>query len=269
MENKTNSTNGFGIACLILGIVGMLTTCLFFGIIPCILSLIFGLIGIFQKNKSKTTSIIGLVCSTIGILLFICIIVVVNYEPKEKTPNLQNEKIETNVNITDETLVENENITVENTNETDTDNFNVIEEKQEEIELTEEEYKSLCNEYYYDDIFFSDNINKGDFVKAHLMISENYYFDADALYSDSFSNLMDEWSLYRDFKKCSVLRENENSYAGKGKIDLYFSEKYEYDPTNYDLGIKIIVYGEIISFSNNTWDGYNSVTIIPKYIEYE
>ena len=267
MENKTNSTNGFGIACLVLGIVGMLTTCLFFGIIPCILSLIFGLIGIFQKNQSKTTSIIGLSCCTIGILIFICILIAVNYEPKEKTIDYKNESIETNIDSNEETLVENENITVEN--ETDIDNVEIIEEKQEEIEPTEEEYKLLCNEYYYDDVFFSDDINKGKFIKVHLMVSENYYFDADALYSTSFLGLMKEWSLYRDFKKCSVLRENEDSYAGKGKIDLYFSDKYEYNPEDYDLGSKIIVYGEIISFSNNTWDGYNSVIVVPKYIELE
>ena len=114
MENKTNSTNGFGIACLVLGIVGMLTTCLFFGIIPCILSLIFGLIGVFQKNKSKTTSIIGLSCSTIGILIFICILIAVNYEPKEKTIDNKNANIETSIDYNYETILESENIISEN-----------------------------------------------------------------------------------------------------------------------------------------------------------
>lgn len=134
MENKSDSTNGFGIACLVLGIVGMLTTCLFFGIIPCILSLIFGFIGVFQKNKSKTTSIIGIACSTIGILLFICIIVAVNYEPKEKTPNLQNEKIETNIDTNDETILETENITSENKNEVRTEKKVVVKEETESTE---------------------------------------------------------------------------------------------------------------------------------------
>lgn len=109
MENK-NNTNGFGIACLVLGIVGMLTTCLFFGIIPCILSLIFGLIGIFQKNQSKTTSIIGLSCSSIGIIIFICIVIAVNYEPKEKTIDNKNANIETSIDYNDETVLETENV---------------------------------------------------------------------------------------------------------------------------------------------------------------
>ena len=101
MENKTNNTNGFGIACLVLGIVGMLTTCLFFGIIPCILSLIFGLIGIFQKNQSKTTSIIGLSCSSIGIIIFICIVIAVNLVPTETTSK-ETETIEKNIDNIDE-----------------------------------------------------------------------------------------------------------------------------------------------------------------------
>ena len=112
-------------------------------------------------------------------------------------------------------------------------------------------------------------MTSGDYVKLHLMISESYYFEMENIYSSSFSELMDKWSLYRDFYRCSVLRENEDSYVGVGKIDLYFSSNYELTPNKYDLGNKIVIYGEVISFSNNTVNGYNDVVIIPKYIEME
>ena len=38
---------------------------------------------------------------------------------------------------------------------------------------------------------------------------------------------------------------------------------------DYEEGQKIIIYGEVISWGNVTWDGYNTVTVIPKYIEKE
>lgn len=134
-------------------------------------------------------------------------------------------------------------------------------------ELTEENKNELCVEFYYDDIFFGDNLSKGDYVKLHIMVSENGYFTADAIYSDSFNFLMDEWDLYRDFKRCSVLREDEDSYFGVGKVDLYFSNNFQLNPSSYDLGDKLIIYGEVISFYKDEWDGYNDVVIVPVFIE--
>ena len=51
--------------------------------------------------------------------------------------------------------------------------------------------------------------------------------------------------------------------------NMWFSDNFGLDPDEYKTGQKIIVYAQVISWSNNTWDGYNSVTIIPKYIEME
>jgi hypothetical protein len=48
---------------------------------------------------------------------------------------------------------------------------------------------------------------------------------------------------------------------------MFFSDDISLSPSNYQTGQKVIVYAEVISWSNNTWDGYNSVIIIPKYIE--
>lgn len=61
--------SGFGIASLVLGIFGMLTAVITIGIIPSIVGLILGCIGVSQKNRSKGTAIAGLVCSIIGILI--------------------------------------------------------------------------------------------------------------------------------------------------------------------------------------------------------
>lgn len=144
-----------------------------------------------------------------------------------------------------------------------------IAEEAEAVELTEEEYKSLCGEMYYDDIFFGEDDLEGKYVKLHLFLTEKYYFTVDDMHSDTFKLYNDKYNLCRDFFKTSILRKEENSYAGVGKVNLWFSEDVGIDPNNYKTGEHIIVYADVIAWSNNTWNGYNSVTIIPKYIEEE
>lgn len=144
-----------------------------------------------------------------------------------------------------------------------------ITEETEIISLTEEEYKALCKEMFYDDIFFGEDDLEGEYIKLHLFLAEKYYFTADDMYSDTFKSYDDKYHMRRDFFKTSVLREGENSYVGAGKVNLWFSDGIEIDPNSYKTGEHIIVYAEVISWSNNTTSGYNSVTIIPKYIEEE
>lgn len=69
MEEK--KTSGLGIASLILGIIGMLLSCIAIGIFPCVLGLILALIGIANKKTKHGTCIAGLVCSVIGIGIFL------------------------------------------------------------------------------------------------------------------------------------------------------------------------------------------------------
>lgn len=66
-ERKSNTLS---ILSLIFGIVGLLLSCIFIGIIPCIAALILGIIAI-PKNQSKGMAIGGIVCSAVGILIFI------------------------------------------------------------------------------------------------------------------------------------------------------------------------------------------------------
>ena len=70
METQKRQS-GIGIASLILGIIGMLLSCIAIGIVPCAIGLILAIIGITQKDKAHGTSIAGLVCSTIGIGIFL------------------------------------------------------------------------------------------------------------------------------------------------------------------------------------------------------
>lgn len=66
--------SGFGIASLILGIVGLVFSCFIVGIIPALLGLIFAIVALCQKNTKNGMAIAGLICSIIGIVFSVIII---------------------------------------------------------------------------------------------------------------------------------------------------------------------------------------------------
>lgn len=144
----------------------------------------------------------------------------------------------------------------------------LIEDSVNLLELSEEEYKESCKHIYYDEVFFGEEDLKGELVKINLFVSEEYFFSINDMYNDSVHEFYTEYNLHRDFLKCCVLREDANSYVGS-QMNLYFTQNYDLNPSDYESGDKITIYGEVVSYSTNTWDGYNEVSVIPKYIEEE
>lgn len=69
METRKKQS-GLGIVAFVLGIIGMLTTCIVIGILPCIVGLALSIVVICSKNSKKGLAIAGLVCSVIGIFIF-------------------------------------------------------------------------------------------------------------------------------------------------------------------------------------------------------
>lgn len=63
--------SGFGIASLILGIIGMLLSCIAIGIVPSVVGLVFAIICLTQNGRKHGVAIGGLVCSVIGIGIFL------------------------------------------------------------------------------------------------------------------------------------------------------------------------------------------------------
>lgn len=68
--------NTIGILSLILGIAGMLLSCVIVGIVPAIAAVVLGIIGI-SKNNGKGQSIAGIVCGVIGTIIFVIMMSVV------------------------------------------------------------------------------------------------------------------------------------------------------------------------------------------------
>lgn len=166
--------------------------------------------------------------------------------------------------------------TEENTESANTSNQyaqeTVLETDQEQKEglqysdLSESEYKNSCKTLYYDDIFFGDDNLEGQLVKLELFVSEGFYFTNEDMQKSMILDFYQEYNLQRDFYKCCVLREGENSYVGQ-QINMFFTRDYELDYSDFRTGQKITVYAEVVMWSDNTMDGYNSVYIIPRYYE--
>lgn len=84
------------IIALILGIVGLLLSCVLIGIIPCSIGLALSIISLKNQKSHKDMAIIGLVTSSVGILIFVLMMVFVikNVDTVNKTEN-ENALIET------------------------------------------------------------------------------------------------------------------------------------------------------------------------------
>ena len=73
-EKQANDKKGFSIAALVLGIVAIVLSCIWYISIPCaILAIVFGILGI--KSSKKGMSIAGITTGAIG--MFICIAIII------------------------------------------------------------------------------------------------------------------------------------------------------------------------------------------------
>ena len=84
MEKKKG--NGLAIASLVLGIIGLLTSCIFVGSILCIIGLVLGIVSIANGNEKKGLSITGIVLSIIGIIISILVIVFICFSELDSDP---------------------------------------------------------------------------------------------------------------------------------------------------------------------------------------
>lgn len=144
------------------------------------------------------------------------------------------------------------------------ENAEISKEEKSVDEMTEEEYKEQCEELWHDNIFFSKDNLKGHHVKLEIYIEECRYFET--FLSQTTTDFIKKYNLQRDLFACGVSRGEPNSYVG-GQISVYFSDDYGYKQSDYETGQELIIYGEIVDYSTNTWDGYNVCGVMPRYIE--
>ena len=259
-EQKRQS--GFGIASFILGIIGMCTSCMVIGIIPSIIGAAFSIVALSMKDRKNGFALVGLMCSIAGISVFGLFYYMAEHsggtnETAEKIVE-ETDVQETICAVEEETLVE---IVPESSDPEYAAKLDID-------DLSEDEYKEYCKELWYDDIFFSDESLKDNSVKLHLYIEERKFFKYESIYNGMVGDFVNQYNIQREFLTCGVLRRDTDSYVG-GQISMYFSDDGNYKASDFETGKKIIIYGDIVDYSTNTWDGYNTCGIIPRYIEIE
>lgn len=128
---------------------------------------------------------------------------------------------------------------------------------------SKKEYKKKCKMKYHDALFFAKKNLKGKMVKLRLFIGEKKVFNT---YVDSkTSDFIKKNKIQRTFYNCYVKRKGSTSYVSKGTVVIYLPKKFK--ESKYKTGSYITVYGKVAEFSTNTWTGYNSVSVVAKYIE--
>ena len=136
------------------------------------------------------------------------------------------------------------------------------------FELLEDDYKSLCREYDYDGIMFTERNLERERAKLQIRFNLKKYFTLSS-YSNAFLlDLKEENNLMFNFFEGTVKRSDEEKYPYVGQsIYIMFNEEYGIEPDDYKELDEIIAYGEIVSFNTSTKSGFNECIFIPKYIE--
>lgn len=87
--------SGLGIASMILGIIGLLTSCLGVGIVFCIVGLVLAIICIVNKQVKHGMGIAGLVCSIVGIVVFVFMLLIPPDDDSDKATSKKGSVAET------------------------------------------------------------------------------------------------------------------------------------------------------------------------------
>ena len=219
MEKEKRS--GFGLASMVLGIIGLLTSCILIGIVPAILALIFSIIGLREKNKSHAMSIVGLSTSVISIVIFFIFLMIVIFSPSTENASTNTEISTENVTqyteIQKETEDIKEDITEDNSEITDTSKETEItteEETTEEVtEISSDDFKVSCQEFDYNTIARNpdDYIGQNFVVTVEIfdVISESSWFSDYEKYYKAWTDDGSGW--YMDHMIYLVDYQDENS----------------------------------------------------------
>lgn len=124
-------------------------------------------------------------------------------------------------------------------------------------------YKKKCKRMYHDKLFFGKKKLKGKYVKVKCYLSESRYFQS---YYDVPSYLK-KYKVKRSLFYAKPERKGKKSYVSGGNIEIYFSKRTKSKYSKLKSGDYVMVYGQIVEYSTLSWDGYNGVAIIPKYIK--
>lgn len=266
---KTKGKSIKGICSLVISIIALLSFSTKLGFVLSMVGLCLGVYVLFAKKEiNYGTAIAGVVISLFALILFSSD----SITPKEYSDK-ENKK-STNVVEKTKTPISDSNNSKKNEqkNNEEQSKKTPIPKKQftpkpnkqtKKKKLTKVQYKKQCKLLYHDSIFFTKKNLEGKKVRLRLFIGEKKFFDT---YVDSrTSDFIKKNKIQRTFYNCYVKRKGSTSYVSGGTVDVYLPANFK--ESKYKTGSYITVYGKVADFSTNTWTGYNSVSVVAKYIE--
>jgi len=233
------------------GVFGMCLSCIFIGIFPCILSVILGCIALKDDMSYKWPSICGIVCSTVGIIMFVVMVTQTNeYKsanvatPTEVVQNItksneDNQNSTSNYKEQDSVVTEKSNDvapeTSENANVIDMD-FNSFKVTYVSYELATDYEENPCVVIYYD---FTNNsseaMNASSVVYMKAFQNGIECDKAFVLYENEYIS-----NHSRDIQSGITIRVGEAfSISDYNDIDVEVSEYFSWDNKKDEMTIKL------------------------------
>ena len=155
---QSNSKKGMAIAALILGILGLLLSCVGIGIIFGIIGLVLGIISISQRRNGKGMAIVGIVLGALSIIIFAIIYAVGSNSSSTKS------------SVTN-TTTQDEPASIDNTNNSDSSVTNSIQEIQEAPDVApEKDYISVTADELANALSNNSMKAQNDYEKQYLEI---------------------------------------------------------------------------------------------------
>lgn len=184
-------TNGLSIASLVLGIIGLLFSCLVFGGFLGIIGLVIGIVALCNKKSKHGAAIAGVVCSFIAIIVMIVVLIGGSYSDKKETT--VNE-----TNIEEETKQPEESAQKDTaTDIMDSENEKPDEEPMQEPAESRDEFISECEEVPYKTLARNPEDYVGKKLKLTVKVSDainaEWYQGIDTYYKVYTNDEYDMW----------------------------------------------------------------------------
>ena len=136
-----------------------------------------------------------------------------------------------------------------------------------EDSLSEQDFKARCKEMYYKDIVFSEDNLEGEYLKVRLYIEDSGTINPKKYYDARVEELIKNYHLDKTMSMVGVYDDETGTYGSPSDVGILYSLNTGYTASDFPPGTYITLYGKIINYAVNKWDGHNSAYFMPKYIE--